>query len=398
MIPAVMPTYNRADLAFERGEGVYLYGEDGKRYLDFMAGIAVDALGHAHPHLVEALTAQAQKLWHVSNIYRIPGQEKLAERLVANSFADTVFFGNSGAEAVECGIKMIRKYQHTTGNPGKYRIICATNAFHGRTLTTIFAGGQDKLVDGFGPPAPGFEHVPFGNLNELRAAITPETGGILVEPVQGEGGIVPASDEYLRGLRAVAEEFGLLLMYDEIQCGMGRTGKLFAYEWSGAAPDIMAIAKGIGGGFPVGACLANEKAAVGMVAGSHGSTFGGNPLAMAVANGVLDIMLEKNFLAGVNAIAHRLHEALAKLVDDFPDIFVEVRGRGLMAGLRCAEGVVNAEMVAALRAGGLLTAAAGANVVRFVPPLIITAEHIAEAVGIIEGVAAGWADKAKASG
>ena len=398
MIPAVMPTYNRADLAFERGEGVYLYGEDGKRYLDFMAGIAVDALGHAHPHLVEVLTTQARKLWHVSNIYRIPDQEKLAERLVADTFADTVFFGNSGAEAVECGIKMIRKYHDATGNPGKYRIICATNAFHGRTLTTIFAAGQDKLVDGFGPPVPGFDHVPFGNLNELRAAITPETGGILIEPVQGEGGIVPASDEYLQGLRAVAEEFGLLLMYDEIQCGMGRTGKLFAYQWSGAAPDIMAVAKGIGGGFPVGACLANEKAAVGMVAGSHGSTYGGNPLAMAVANGVLDVMLEKGFLARVNKIAHVLHEALEKLVGEFPKIFVEVRGRGLMAGLRCAEGVVNADMVAALRTAGLLTAGAGANVVRFVPPLIITEEHVAEAAGIIEGVAASWPDKAKASG
>ena len=402
MIPAVMPTYNRADLAFERGEGVYLYAEDGKRYLDFMAGIAVDALGHAHPHLVEVLSAQARKLWHVSNIYRIPGQEKLAERLVANSFADTVFFGNSGAEAVECGIKMIRKYHDACGNPGKYRIICATNAFHGRTLATIFAAGQDKLTGGFGPPVPGFDHVPFGNLNELRAAITPETGGILIEPVQGEGGIVPASDDYLRGLRAVAEEFGLLLMYDEIQCGMGRTGKLFAYEWSGAEPDIMALAKGIGGGFPVGACLANEKAAVGMVAGTHGSTYGGNPLAMAVANGVLDVMLADGFLGRVNKIAHILHEALEKLVADFPKIFIEVRGRGLMAGLRCAEGVVNAEVVAALRGAGLLTAGAGDNVVRFVPPLIITAEHVAEAAGIIGKIAAGWPDKApdktKASG
>jgi len=398
MIPAVMPTYNRADLAFERGEGVYLWGEDGKRYLDFMAGIAVDALGHAHPHLVEVLTEQARKLWHVSNIYRIPDQERLAERLVANTFADTAFFGNSGAEAVECGIKMIRKYHDATGNPDKYRIICASNAFHGRTLTTIFAAGQDKLVDGFGPPVSGFDHVPFGNLNELRAAITPETGGILIEPVQGEGGIVAASDDYLLGLRAVAEEFGLLLMYDEIQCGMGRTGKLFAYEWSGAAPDIMAVAKGIGGGFPVGACLANEKAAIGMVAGSHGSTFGGNPLAMAVANGVLDVMLDKDFLARVNTIAHVLHEALGKLVEDFPGVFTDARGRGLMAGLRCADGVVNGDMVAALRSAGLLTAGAGANVVRFVPPLIITAEHIAEAVGIIEGVAAGWPDKTKEGG
>jgi acetylornithine/N-succinyldiaminopimelate aminotransferase len=386
-----MPTYNRADLAFERGEGVYLYGTDGKRYLDFMAGIAVDVLGHAHPHLVAVLTEQAKKLWHVSNIYRIPDQERLAERLAAHTFADTSFFCNSGAEAVECGIKMIRKYHHNAGNLERYRIIGAENAFHGRTLTTIFAAGQDKLTEGFGPAVPGFDHVPFGNLNELRAAITEETAGILVEPVQGEGGILPGDVEYLRGLRAVADEYDLVLMYDEIQCGVGRTGKFFAHEWAdGAAPDVMAIAKGLGGGFPVGACLATEKAAAGMVAGTHGSTFGGNPLAMAVANGVLDVVLEPGFLEQVGAVAKTLHAMLADMVAKFPSIFVEVRGKGLMAGLRCADAVVNAEMVAALRAAGLLSAGAGANVVRFVPPLIITDAHVAEAAAIIETVAAGW--------
>lgn len=395
MIPAVMPTYNRADLAFERGEGVYLYGTDGRRYLDFMAGIAVDVLGHAHPYLIEVLTEQAKKLWHISNIYQIPDQQRLAERLVAETFADTMFFCNSGAEAVECGIKVIRKYHHDAGNPQRTDIICAENAFHGRTLTTIFAAGQDKLVDGFGPAMPGFDHVPFGNLNELRAAITPQTGGILVEPVQGEGGIVPGADEYLQGLRAVADEFDLILMYDEIQCGVGRTGKLFAYEWAeNAAPDVMAIAKGLGGGFPVGACLATERAGAGMVPGTHGSTFGGNPLAMAVANGVLDVVLKDGFMDAVNAVAKTLHAMLNDLVAKFPEVFVETRGKGLMAGLRCADGVVNGEMVVALRAAGLLTAVAGANVVRFVPPLVITDAHVGEAAAIIESIAGNWPPKA----
>jgi acetylornithine/N-succinyldiaminopimelate aminotransferase len=391
VISAVLPTYNRADLAFERGEDVYLYTADGTRYLDFTAGIAVDILGHAHPYLVEVLTEQAKKLWHVSNIYRIPGQERLGERLAANTFADTTFFCNSGAEAVETGIKMIRKYHHHAGNPERYRIIATENAFHGRTLTTIFAAGQQKLVEGFGPAVPGFDHVPFGNLNELRAAITDETAGILVEPVQGEGGINPASEDYLRGLRAVADEFDLILMYDEIQCGMGRTGKLFAHEWAGdAAPDVMAVAKGLGGGFPVGACLATERAASGMVVGTHGSTFGGNPLAMAVANGVLDLVLKNGFMEHVLAVSKTMHAMLDDMVARFPNIFVEARGKGLMVGLRCAEDVVNAQMVAALRSAGLLSAGAGANVVRFVPPLIITDAHIAEAAAIIEQVAGSW--------
>lgn len=394
---ALMNVYNRADLAFERGEGVYLYATDGRRYLDFMAGIAVDALGHAHPHLVEALTAQAKKLWHVSNIYRIPEQERLADRLVDNTFADVVFFGNSGAEAVECGIKTIRKYHHDAGHPEKNRIITCEGAFHGRTLATCFAAGQEKLVKGFGPAVPGFDHVPFGNLNELRNAITPETGGILVEPVQGEGGIRPGSDDYLRGLRAVADEFDLLLMYDEVQCGVGRTGKLFAYEWSGAAPDVMAIAKGIGGGFPVGACLATKKAASGMTPGTHGSTFGGNPLAMAVGNAVLDVVLEKGFLERVQRTAGHLLKTLEGLVARFPAVFVEARAKGLMAGLRCVDGVVNTDMVAALRAVGLLTAGAGGNVVRFVPPLIVEPAQIDEAAAIIADVAAARAAKLEAA-
>ncbi|MEK9755335.1 MAG: aspartate aminotransferase family protein, partial [Rhodospirillaceae bacterium] len=299
MITPVMPTYARYDVTMERGEGVYVYGSDGKRYLDFGAGIAVAALGHCHPHLVEALKKQAETLWHISNLYNIPGQQRLAERLVANSFANAVFFNNSGGEAVELGFKMIRKYQSAAGHPERYRIISVEGAFHGRSLACIAAGRQEKHTAGFGPLVDGFDQVAFGNLNEMRAAITPETAGIVIEPVQGEGGIRPVDPEYLRELRAIADEFGLLLMYDEVQCGIGRTGKLFAYEHSGVAPDVLASAKGLGGGFPVGACLATEKAAAGMTAGSHGSTFGGNPLAMAIGNAVLDVVLAKGFLENV---------------------------------------------------------------------------------------------------
>lgn len=385
-----MPTYARCDIAFERGEGPWLFATDGRRFLDFASGIAVTSLGHNHPHLVKALTEQAGKIWHCSNIFQIPGQEKLAERLVANSFADTVFFSNSGAEAVECGIKMIRKYHHDSGHPEKYRIICANQSFHGRTLTTIFAAGQEKLTKGFGPEVPGFDHVAFGNLNELRAAITPETGGILVEPIQGEGGYKSAPEGYLKGLRAVCEEFGLLLMFDEVQCGMGRSGHLFAYEEEGVGPDIMALAKGIGGGFPIGACLATEEAAKGMVVGSHGSTYGGNPLAMAVGNAVLDVMLADGFLEHVNKMADRLETRLAELMAAHPDVFIERRGRGLMRGLRCAEGVVNADMVARLRDAGLLTVGAGDNVVRMAPPLIIEAGQIDEGAKIMGEVAGAW--------
>ena len=388
MISAVMPTYNRVPLALERGEGAYVFATDGTRYLDFMSGIAVNCLGHAHPHLVEELKRQAEKIWHCSNIFEIPGQQRLAERLVDNTFADTVFFGNSGAEAVECGIKMIRKYHDDTGNPEKFRIICATNAFHGRTLTTIAAGGQDKLVSGFGPDVVGFDHVAFNNMNELRAAITEETGGILVEPIQGEGGITPADPDYLRGLRDVADEFGLLLMFDEIQCGMGRTGTLFYHEQANTAPDIMAVAKGIGGGFPVGACLATEKAAVGMVAGTHGSTYGGNPLAMAVGNAVLDVILDVGFLDHVVEMGAYLQDGLNGLVADFPDILDSVRGAGLMVGLKCK--VPNTDMLARLREEGLLTVVAGDNVVRMLPPLIIERQHIDEAMDVVRQVSSSW--------
>ncbi len=387
MTSAVMPTYNRVDLAFERGEGAYLIAEDGRLFLDFASGIAVTALGHAHPRLVEALVEQGQKFWHCSNIFQIPGQERLAQRLVDSTFADSVFFGNSGAEAVECGIKLMRKYHDATGNPDKYRVITCTGSFHGRTLTTIFAAGQDKLIDGFGPEVPGFDHVSFGNLNELREAITPETAGILVEPVQGEGGINVADLDYLRGLRQAADEFGLLLMYDEIQCGMGRTGRLFAHEWADAAPDVMAVAKGLGGGFPVGACLATERAAAGMVAGTHGSTFGGNPLAMAVANAIMDVMLADGFLEGVERLAGTLYRRLEELVAAHPAIFEEVRGIGMMLGLKCV--VPNGEMLTKLRENGLLTVAAANNVVRLLPPLVIEESHVDEALGILERTAAG---------
>ncbi len=398
---AVLPTYNRSPVAFTHGEGVYLYSTEGRRYLDFGSGIAVTALGHCHPHLVKALTDQAAKLWHCSNIYTIPDQERLAKRLTELTFADAVFFANSGAEAVECGIKMIRHYHHSTGNPGKYRILCVNNAFHGRTLTTIFAGGQTKHTEGFGPPVDGFDHVAFGNLNEMRAAVTAQTAGILVEPIQGEGGYSATPPGYLQGLRAICDEFGLLLMFDEVQTGNGRTGKLYAYEVYGVAPDIMATAKGLGGGFPVGACLASAKAATGMIAGTHGSTFGGNPLAMAVGNAVLDVLTQPGFLDKVAATGKQLHAKLRELQKRHPRVFVEVRGLGLMAGLRCAEGVPSGEMVGKLREAGLLSIGAGENVVRLAPPLIIDDSHIAEAIAILDKVAAAWplpAEKARAAG
>ena len=386
---ALLPTYRPADLAFERGEGAYLYAAAGRRYLDFGSGIAVTALGHSHPKLVAALTEQGAKLWHCSNLYRIPGQERLAERLVANSFADHAFFCNSGAEAVECGIKMVRKHHDATGHPERYRIICAENAFHGRTLATISAGGQPKHTEGFEPLVDGFDHVPFGNLNELRMAITPKTGGILIEPVQGEGGIVAADPQYIRGLRAVADEFGLLLFFDEVQTGMGRSGKLFAHEIYGVTPDIMALAKGLGGGFPIGACLATENAAAGMTAGTHGSTFGGNPLAMAVANAVLDVMLEDGFLAHVAEAAESLRGKLDRIAASYPSVVKDVRGVGLLIGLHCA--VPNADLQAALRNKGLLTVLGGGNVVRLLPPLTIGESEIAEACAIIEETCAALA-------
>ena len=385
MITPVMPTYGAPDLAFERGEGVYLYEASGKRYLDFGGGIAVTALGHCHPHLVEALKGQADKLWHCSNLYEIPEQVRLAERLVGASFADSVFFNNSGAEAVETCLKIARKYHDAQGNPERFRVITVEGAFHGRTLATIAAGRQEKHLKGFGPVVDGFDQVAFNNLNEMRAAIGPETAAILVEPVQGEGGIRPMSLDYLRGLRDIADEFGVLLMFDEVQCGMGRTGKLFAHQWAGIEPDVLAVAKALGGGFPIGACLAKEGPAAAMTAGSHGSTFGGNPLAMAVGNAVLDVILADGFLDSVDATARRLWTRLEKLVADNPKVFTGINGAGLMIGLKCVP--ENLSVMAKLADAGLLTVAAGDNVVRLVPPLIIEDAHIDEALTILEKVA-----------
>ncbi len=386
MSPALLPTYRRADIAFERGQGPYLYATDGRRYLDFAAGIAVNALGHSHPHLVEALTGQAAKLWHTSNLYEIPSQQRLGERLVANSFADTVFFCNSGAEAMECGLKMLRAYHDATGTPDRYRVITFTGAFHGRTLATIAAGGQDKHLEGFAPQVAGFDKVPFGDLEATRGAIGEETAAILVEPVLGEGGIVPALPEFLRGLREIADEAGLLLFFDEIQCGMGRTGTLFAYEGSAVAPDIMAIAKGIGGGFPVGACLASERAAVGMTAGTHGSTYGGNPLAMAVGNAVLDVMLEEGFLDHVREVSNYLVQQLGMIVDRHGEVIEGVRSSGLMLALQCR--VANTDLLARVREKGLLAVVGGENVLRLLPPLIIDNDHAREAIEIIDAACA----------
>ena len=377
-----MPTYAGSELGFERGEGVYLFDADGRRYLDFACGIGVTSLGHGHAHLVAALTEQAGKLWHSSNLYRIAGQERLAERLVEHSFADCAFFCNSGAEAVECGIKLVRKHFDETGQPERHRIIACESAFHGRTLATIAAGGQSKHMQGFDPALEGFDHVPFGNLNALRAAIGPETAAILVEPVQGEGGIHLGDSDYLRGLRAAADEYGLLLFFDEVQCGMGRTGKLFAYQWAGVAPDVMALAKALGGGFPIGACLATANAANGMTVGTHGSTFGGNPLAMAAANAVLDVMLADGFLDGVERMGGVLRRRLEAIAAQFPGLVVEVRGLGLMLGLKVR--AENRDVVARVRDNGLLTVAANDSVVRLLPPLIIDESHVEEAAAILE--------------
>ncbi|MGE5539204.1 MAG: aspartate aminotransferase family protein [Gemmatimonas sp.] len=383
MIPAVLPTYARADFAFERGEGAYLFAADGRRYLDFASGIAVTSLGHGHPHLTKALTAQLDRgIWHLSNLYKIPEQERLAQRLVDATFADTVFFCNSGAEAVECGLKMVRRYHDETGNPQRYRVIAFTNAFHGRTLATIAAGGQEKHLKGFDPVVDGFDHVPFGNLNEVRNAVSDRTAAILIEPVQGEGGIRAADADFLRGLREVADEYGLLLMFDEVQCGMGRTGKLFAHEWAGVTPDVMAIAKGIGGGFPVGACLATERVGKVMTPGTHGSTFGGNPLAMAAGNAVLDVMLADGFMSRVDAVAKKLTSKLDAVAKTHPTVVKGVRGAGLMLGIECVAS--NVEVLAKLRANGLLAVTAGDNVVRILPPLIIDDSHIDEACAILD--------------
>lgn len=391
MIPAVMPTYARADVAFDCGEGAYLTATDGRRFLDFGSGIAVDALGHCHPHLVAALTAQAQKLWHTSNLYGIPEQERYAERLVAASFADSVFFCNSGAEAVEGALKLARRYWHETDHPEKVRVITCTGAFHGRTMATLSAAGNAKYLTGFGPALEGFDQVPFGNLNELRDRVTPETAAILVEPVQGEGGIRAASPEFLKGLRAAADEYDLLVIFDEVQCGFGRTGKLFAHEWAGVTPDILAAAKGIASGFPCGAILATERTASQLPAGSHGTTFGGNPLAMAAANAVLDVILDDGFLENVQRIGGHLRGRLEDLAAARPDVVAEVRGSGLILGLRIAEPLVNADFAKACFERGLLLVPAAENVVRILPPLIIGEAEVDEALAKLSDAAAALA-------
>ncbi|GLS18472.1 acetylornithine aminotransferase [Labrys miyagiensis] len=395
---AILPTYARADVAFERGEGVWMVGSDGERYLDFGAGIAVNSLGHAHPHLVKALTDQAQKIWHTSNIFQMPLGEKLARRLTDATFADLVFFTNSGAEALECAIKMARKYHSANGQPERYRILTFEGAFHGRTLATIAAGGQAKYLEGFGPKVDGFDQIPFGDHEALDRAITPETGAILVEPIQGEGGIRTLPQICLRGMRQLCDAKGILLIFDEVQTGVGRTGKFFAHEWSGVTPDIMAVAKGIGGGFPMGACLATFEAAKGMTAGVHGTTFGGNPLAMAVGNAVLDVVLEEGFLQHVAQAGLLLRQRLAELKDRFPDVIEEIRGEGLMLGIKTRAAISPAEFAAALRAERLVAIPAGDNVMRLLPPLIITDEEILEGVRRIEAACVALSRKLKTAG
>jgi acetylornithine/N-succinyldiaminopimelate aminotransferase len=386
VITPVMPTYARAPLSFEKGEGPWLITESGERYLDMGAGIAVAALGHAHPSLVAALEDQARRLWHTSNLYNIPNQQALAERLVEHTFADTVFFTNSGTEATECAVKMARKYHHAKGNPERHRIITFEGSFHGRTLGMISAAGAEKLTKGFGPLLPGFDILPFGDHDALTAAITDETAAIMIEPVQGEGGILPVPPQCLKGLRDLCDQHGILLIMDEIQCGMGRTGKLFAHEWSGIAPDIMAVAKGIGGGFPLGACLATEDAASGMTAGTHGTTYGGNPLACAVGIAVVDEMLKDGFLDHVSRLAGHLRQGLEGLIAAHPDVFELVRGEGLMIGVKCK--VPNIDVVNAGYDAHILTVPGGDNVIRILPPLNLTIDEVDEALCRLDQAAA----------
>ena len=385
---AVMSTYGRYDLEFERGEGPYLYTTDGRRFLDFAAGIAVNSLGHSHPHLVKTLQDQAAKLWHVSNLYNIPDQTRLADRLAEATFADKVFFCNTGLEAMEGAIKLCRRYHFANGAPERWRVVTVEGAFHGRSLATIAAAKNEKHLEGFGPPSDGFDQVPFDNLNELRNAIGPETAAIAFEPIQGEGGIRPADLDYLRSLREIADEFGVLLLFDEVQCGYGRTGKLFAHEWAGITPDVMAIAKGLGSGFPIGAVMATEEAAKGMVPGTHGSTFGGNPLAVSVGNAVLDVLLEDGFLDGVEKKGKTLWDRLSEAVSRYPEVYKSVRGAGLMVGIKCV--VPAGDVVVAFQKEGMLTVPAGENVARLLPPLNIKESHIDEAIKIVDRVGKNW--------
>jgi acetylornithine/N-succinyldiaminopimelate aminotransferase len=375
---AILPTYARYQLAFERGEGAWLISTTGEKYLDFGGGIAVASLGYNHPYLVEALTHQAQKLWHTSNLFQIPLGETFASRLTEATFADFAFFTNSGAEALELTIKMARKWNYVNGAPDRFHMITFEGAFHGRTLATIAAGGNPKYIEGFGPKVEGFDQVPFGDLQAVRAAIGPQTGAILVEPIQGEGGIRVGSRDFIRGLRQICDEHKLLLCFDEVQCGMGRTGKLYAYEHYGVAPDILASAKGIGGGFPLGVVLSTADAGKGMVVGTHGTTYGGNPLAMACGNAVLDILLAPGFLEEVSRKGLLLRQALAGLAASHPDVVAELRGEGLMQGIRLR--VPNGDFAAAARAEKLIVIPAADNVVRILPPLIVDDEEIREGV------------------
>lgn len=374
----LLPVFARADLSFESGEGAWLIGSDGGRYLDFTSGVAVNALGHCHPHLVAALQAQTAKLWHVSNLFKSPDGERLAARLCDQSFADFVFFANSGAEAVECAIKVARRYHAHRGNPERYRMVTFEGAFHGRTLAMLAATGSKKYLEGYGPPADGFDQVPLGDIEAVKKAIGPETAGILIEPLQGEGGVREPPHAFFRALRQLCDERGLLLVFDEVQTGMGRTGDLFAYKRIGVAPDVMSLAKALGGGFPIGACLATAEAASGMTPGSHGSTFGGNPLAVAVANAVLDVMLEPGFFERTRKMSLLLKQKLASVVDRYPDVLSDVRGEGLLIGLKAV--VPSGDLVSALREEKLLTVGAGENVVRLLPPLIIGDAEIDESV------------------
>jgi len=385
MIASVLPTYARAPLNFVSGQGSWLTEADGRRFLDLGAGIAVNALGHAHPDLVAALTDQAQKLWHVSNLYQIPQQQLLADKLVAATFADTVFFTNSGTESCELAVKMARKYWYDQDQPNRTEIITFNGSFHGRSSAGIAAAGSEKMTKGFGPLLPGFVHLDWADHDAIQAAITENTAAILIEPVQGEGGIRPVPTQCLVGLRELCDEHGILLIVDEVQCGMGRTGKLFAHEWSGITPDIMMVAKGIGGGFPLGAVLATETAASGMTAGTHGSTYGGNPLACAVGNAVMDIVNTPQFLDAVNARAGTFRQALQSLIDTNPDIFESQRGMGLMIGLKCR--APNIDVVNACYKQGLLTVPAGDNVLRLLPPLNIDETDIRTAIDLLDAAA-----------
>jgi len=378
----LLPAYARVNLAFERGEGVWLTATNGDRYLDFASGVAVNALGHSHPHVVEAITEQARRVMHVSNLYRIPEGERLAARLCALSFADVVFFANSGAEAMEGVIKIVRKYQSANGRPERYRILTFEGSFHGRTLATLAAAKNKKHLDGFGPVMDGFDQAPVGDIEAVKRAIGPETAGILIEPVQGEGGVRVVDPAFARALRALCDERGLLLAFDEVQTGIGRLGEMFGYQKLGVTPDVMGLAKGLGAGFPIGACLATAEAAKGMVPGTHGSTFGGNPLAMAAGNAVLDVVTKPGFLEHVREVALLFKQRLAEIKDRHPEVIAEVRGEGLLIGLKCNG--PNGELIDALRAEKLLSVAAGDNVARLVPPLIVTDAEVAEAVARID--------------